>query len=129
MGNNKTINRKKEKIEITKKENIGCHVFDQNTLGDIYKEIKSLIEEYGEKASLEVDAGYNNVEFILHYKRLETDVEYNSRQNMIQQERSKEEKERIKIKENEKEQLRKLVKKYPDLAKLQLGITKPQNKK
>lgn len=37
----------------------------QGTLGELQSIISNLIQEYGESAMLTVDAGHNNVEFII----------------------------------------------------------------
>lgn len=67
---------------------VGSH-FD--TYGESLTDMKEIIEEliklYGENAILEIDAGYNNVDFEIVWSRTETDEEY--RKRLKQEERKK----------------------------------------
>ena len=83
----------KKRIKERKSIQSPACITEEQTLGGVLACVKRLIDEYGEDANIEFDAGYNNIseEVVYWIVREETDAEYACR---IKSENKKLEKDR-----------------------------------
>lgn len=91
-------------------------IADCDSLGDIRDSVAQMIEQYGENARYEFEAGANNIFEEIWYRREENDVEYAARLKADKAEVKRKALLKTSTEANERALLKKLRAKYGDEA-------------
>lgn len=90
----------------------GSSILDCTSLGTLKWVVEQEIKKHGELATLEFDAGYNNIDCRITYLREETDLEYERRSKQEAASKIKRKVEKEKQEEKERKEYLRLKKKY-----------------